>query len=218
MSNRVPELERLLNAPFQRYFSRRSSFSLKKRPRDTQKWKLYRAEREAFASLPENPREATAREITQFLHALKPYGGLRVVLKARGHISTAQPATGLIRIAPCHLANRWVWVHERAHLDVSDGVASHGREFAAAYLDLVGKAFGASWRDRLRDCFDRAGVKWRAPKEISPERRAALVAQGKRLAALRHAKLHPAQPEVPRVRAQALAIAWAHAQAGEATS
>ena len=189
MSNRVPELEKLLNgALFGKSWQRAKPSRIARRPRDTQKRKLYRAEREAFATLPEHPREAYGSEIEDFLHAIRPESDPHVVLKRRGRTSTAHYARARIEIAPVHLRLRWVWVHEFAHLENrATSAASHGREFAAVYLDLVGRAFGATWRDRLRDCFDQAGVKWRAPKEISPERRVALVAQGKRLAAGRAA-------------------------------
>jgi len=173
------------------------------RPRDMQKWKLYRAEREAFADLPLHPRLALSHEIEAFLRAVEPNASFHVVLSARGRTSRAQWWTGRIAIAPVHRNKRWVWVHELAHIILADhDVAAHGREFARQYLALVEHAFGVSWRDRLAACFDRAGVRWRAKKAIGPARMAQLQAQGRRLAALRQARVMAEAEELEALRVE----------------
>lgn len=158
------------------------------RPRDSQRRKLYAAERCAFAALSEHPRDATADEIRGFLRALCEVAGKEpnfyVRLSSRRGKSTANFGTGEIRISKSHLRRRWVWVHELAHVFVSSrAVAAHGREYAAIYLQLTEAAFGRVWRDALAAAFDGAGVKWRARKQLTPEQRERLRERGRQLAA-----------------------------------
>lgn len=86
--------------------------------------------------------------------------------------------------------------HELAHWIVSTlnrdwgkkAPASHGREFAATYLTLVGHVFGNDAQDMLRKAFVSHRVSYKAKRVLSGAALEAAQERGRKLAAARAAK------------------------------
>lgn len=172
----------------------------KSRPRDSQRGKLYAAEREAFADFPAQARTAaSARQWALGVAHLagKTASDVPVFRSGRGnHFSWIVGFNG--NVSPRHIqlsiwgAQRdWVVVHELAHAwDYRNPYESAGHDavYAALYLDLVNKLLGRAWGDKLTAAFTKHGVKYRAPRakrQLTEEQRAAL---RERLAVARAAK------------------------------
>lgn len=162
-----------------------------KRPRDTQRSKLYAAEREAFGQ----PKEElsldttvafvrqvwrspwTARKFQIARYSEPPY-----VADGRG--TTA--ARGSLRRLnlPRWSRNKVVILHELAHALTwhRETFAAHGREFAAVFLELVSHWLGVDAAKRLRAAFRAKRVRYRPKRQLTPEQREALRERGKALA------------------------------------
>jgi len=171
-----------------------------RRPRDSQRARLYRAERAAFmrdSACPHAPYgwltglaplrayvEMVARqpEVIHFYPAPgQPDRSLLTGLEVkdgRGRRSAAA-YVGLHAISvPTALRMRWVVLHELAHVIArlayghEADFAPHGWRFAAVYLELVRAVFGVEGEARLRAAFVADGVRF-APTRRPASRRAA---------------------------------------------
>ncbi len=156
--------------------------------RDSQRAKLYTAER--VLHLPHDRRgpDSTLREIAQcqaYVDRITQsawYGrtfphARRNILVAHGGGRSAARACGSGRIElPGWARQRAVILHELAHCVVEREcatVAWHGREFAAIYLKLVQHGMGRAAAAKLKTSYAQYGVKWRAKRRLSPEAREA---------------------------------------------
>lgn len=172
--------------------------------RDTQRRKVYDAERAAFRTVPGVHRNSGfAHDTEQFpdLEAVRRYvikvcSSKRVQAKykrARGiaggalHIHNGGGTRnamggyslwdGAFLNFPLWSRNEPVIIHELAHALTERG-ASHGWQFAECMLYLTLIARGRENQDKLRDAYKAHRVKYTEPKpkrELSPEQRAACV-------------------------------------------
>lgn len=164
--------------------------------RDTQRSKVYKAERVAFEGHVEaNEVLPAVEDIERFVRhvwSLKRVQdafpravvewrlGRPAVHDGRGRKS-ACGAMGFISM-PVWSRKKWVVLHELAHVisrRTDCYIAGHGWEYAACYLLLVRYVLGVDAHDRLKAEFKAHRVRFREPRKrapLSPERRAALVA------------------------------------------
>lgn len=159
-----------------------------RRPPDTQKFKLYAAEVEAFQHFPLVAR--TLEGAHQWAVRVVPVAGRSAASVPRFRSGrknqlrwlyvdgAAQPIH--IQLNSYGIARDWVIVHELAHVyDTRDPYkfASHDRVFAALYLNLVRVLLGHRWGARLQAAFDKRKVKYRAERakrNLTDEQRAVL--------------------------------------------
>lgn len=156
------------------------------RPRDSQRARVYRAERAAFMADAARPLPAfgwlTSMEaarafvsavaahpqvIARFPLAGKPGLSLLsdlLVTDGRGRRSACAYVDRHAIALPQLFRMRWVVLHECAHIiararfGYQANYVAHGREFAAVYLDLVQIVFGADAHARLATAFAAHGV------------------------------------------------------------
>lgn len=168
--------------------------------RDTQRQKLYDAERKAFGEdFKRILGDGSMGAVEEFVRRVESSQTWQQLLARSG----VRPlSNGLLlkdgRRNRRASANRWqvtlprwartapVILHEMAHSATPDDVG-HNWPFAAAYLVLVGRFIGAEARDKLRAAFKAAKVRHTPPRKMSPEHLAKLRAQGFKLAAARQA-------------------------------
>ena len=128
---------------------------------DSQRAKLYKAEREAFAGDAEYITPDEALELVSKVWALSP-GLLSApgVRFSRKKNFGAAHYTGWCHEITFHTDSikAWVVVHEVAHAVERKG-AAHGPEFARAYLGLVERTFGFEARERLGASFRKHKVR-----------------------------------------------------------
>lgn len=188
--------------------------------RDTQKEKLYRAEREAFAGVEDmfpgglGEAQRYANNVVKSAtwkrlraergfkdpwpaHLKKEYSGMKrkgIVLiepGRKGTTATAYPAQWRIKLPPW-ATSQHVTLHELAHIICGSGVGHHWT-FARAFEDLVSRFMGRDLAKKLRASYRKHGVK-RAPRRtMSPEAKAELSARG--MAALAAWKASEAKKE-----------------------
>jgi putative metallohydrolase (TIGR04338 family) len=145
-------------------------------PRDTQRSKLYKAERtlENFSGVACNERLETVAEIVSFVNRLvwrapiqARYGNLvgvrQVAIKDGRGRRAAGGSMGFITM-PTWSRSKLVVCHELAHTIAlrkygQRGVAWHGPEYAAIYLDLVQFGISKETADKLRAAFKKGRVK-----------------------------------------------------------
>lgn len=145
-----------------------------KKQADTQKKKLYRAEKEAFAGY-QSP-ERTIAEVDLFYKRIlahkylrrqyrKASLPLRVVAGSGNHCKDNYQE---IMLTIWGRNNEWVLLHELAHaLDDKawkTDTRGHGRRFAHIYVDLVRHVMGREWSDKLKDSFRKHGVRYNQPR------------------------------------------------------
>lgn len=181
--------------------------------RDTQRSKVYKAEKEAFRDHAKaSERLETVEDMekyVKYVFGLKrvrdafpnamPVGdsvfcGWRLpnVRDGRGRRCAGGDVRGITM--PVWSRSKWIVLHELAHtisLRIHRGIAAHGWEYCATYLLLVRYALGVEAHDLLKEQFKAHRVRFRAPRkrvyrELTIEERTALV---DRLAAMRAAKL-----------------------------
>lgn len=163
--------------------------------RDSQKAKLYRAERvafgTAFGTLLEDGSVAACERYVRRVTSSKTWAKL---------LSEARKSPGPIEVEDgrgCRIARgsgysiklpRWartvpVILHELAH--VARPLARHNWPFADAFLRLVSRFLGVDEAARLLEAFRRYHVRVRPKKTFSPEVREKLRQRGLALAAAR---------------------------------
>lgn len=171
--------------------------------RDSQKGKLYRAERE----LPEFRRmdlgaRPSVEEAQEFINKVsgtawfqKHFGRDRFTpfgMGPRFTVSNSQgrggaAASGRHITVSTYYRNRLILLHELAHC-VTIGEVGHGRKYAEVYLKLVQHVMGKDVAARLKAAFKRNGVKFRPKRKLSPETLIKLRERGRLLAAARRAE------------------------------
>lgn len=147
-----------------------------KRPRDSQRARLYRAEREAFdvysEQVPRLELVGVERFVTRvigeawFAETFGALGAVRIK-DGRGtrHAYSAYEGRrhGVLFSFPRWSRSEPVLLHEIAHpasLRRHGLVAAHGPEFASAYLALVARHLGDQAHARLAAAFARHRVRW----------------------------------------------------------
>lgn len=176
-------------------------------PRDTQRSKLYAAERATFNDADWRNQamdladcEALVRRIERSaswakLMAERPhpiYGGWGRITVEAGRGGGMAHGTNLITLG-VYGRRPWVILHELAHLATTrvhgdHAAAAHGWQFASIYLRLVRRWLGKPERDALRAAFRAHGVRYTAPRakrQLTDEQKAELTA---RLARAREAR------------------------------
>lgn len=181
-------------------------------PRDSQRQRLYTAEREALAKHPLSPlaqrtlaldllhehgyRYASVASTQAYVDALRAsavfqrrwgYKGLSVTHNPSG----SRGGHGVLQMSAQHRKNEWAILHEVAH-NLSDfySHAGHGPEFAATYLTLVKAFMGAEAAAALRESFAKHKVRYRSGLASVPKPSAA------RLERARRVKVRKAKPTV----------------------
>lgn len=166
--------------------------------RDSQKSKVYAAERRAFKDewdikIEDGDLAATIRYVRQ----VEATATWRKILSKSGRL----PVPGGLKVKdgrgcrwarggrhhltlPVWARTRPVILHELAHAATADG-AKHNWPFCAAYLLLVGQFLGSAARDRLKEEFRAARIRFTPPRRFSAEHMAKLRAHGFQLAAAR---------------------------------
>lgn len=148
------------------------------KPRDSQRSKLYRAERKALEGLPcDELRGLSVEECQGVIDDIvlsrwweRRYGPMftppRVKAGQGARWATARHHEHTI-VLPLWARKQWVIVHELAHYAVRaplspyKDVASHGPEFAKEYLALVKRWIGADEAQKLKASFKEHRVKSR---------------------------------------------------------
>lgn len=179
------------------------------RPRDSQRSRVYAAERAAFgggsldAGAPDTLEATQARAEgilrSTWVREQYPRAPRSVSVEdTRARCATAYATRVEMPKWSRAPENWWVLFHELAHTILNwvpgrHDRAGHGWEFCATYVALVRELRGEADADRLVAAFKAGRVRYRRPPQISPERRAALRARarawvaagrpGKRLAA-----------------------------------
>jgi hypothetical protein len=166
--------------------------------RDSQRKRLYRAERNAFDSafdvLLDRPDERGIQKVIRRVRRSKtwksilrefnvtPYEGqFRVTLiKSQKKGASADSRDGL-KFGTLMITLP-VILHELAHV-ATGYVCGHSWPFANVYVRLVSRFIGRSARNDLRRAFRALKVRYTPPRSLSPERILALQDQGRRLSA-----------------------------------
>lgn len=181
--------------------------------RDTQRSKVYKAERVAFrdhAEANEGLREvADIEAFVRHVFSLKRVQDAFPRAVTEWRAGTPKVRDGRRRRSACGGIGfismplwsrcKWIVLHELAHtiaFRTQYHIAAHGWEYAATYLKLVRCVLGVEAHDLLKAQFKAHRVRYKAPVKrapLSPERRAQLAAT---LAAARAARTNActAQP------------------------
>lgn len=171
-----------------------------KRERDSQRKKLYTAERETFTyhaqSIGLDECATLVSKIQNSDYITRKYmprwPGRIAVTDGRGS-RRALSHGGKISL-PVWARMKWMVIHEMAHelhryqRAGRNGAAGHGWQYAEIYLDLVGHFMGHADRDRLKESFRKHRVKYCAPRKGRILSEAEKQALRDRLAAARAAK------------------------------
>jgi putative metallohydrolase (TIGR04338 family) len=172
-----------------------------KRPRDSQKTRLYTAEQKVFG----NPEKNYALEERLTLAACQAYVDrlyqdpwFRETFRTRRTLASGKPPAVLDGRGASIARGNWArlklprWarnettiLHEVAHAVKPAGIweAAHGREYAARYLLLVQHYLGRETAQRLRQSFRLHRVKYTPKRQMTPEALERLRARGRALAA-----------------------------------
>lgn len=171
------------------------------RPRDSQRSRLYAAERAAFGhaidlfSITEVERYVErVWSMKRVQGAFPNLGFLPRVDDGRGRRSAC--ASDRAISVPRALRMRWVIVHELAHIIAGRefgrrNIAWHGWQFAQTYLRLARLVLGVEAETALKAQFKARRVKHKAPRSkapLTPEARAALIERMAQARAARAAK------------------------------
>lgn len=141
------------------------------RPRDVQRGRLYRAEREVAAVL-RDPLP-TISELQGYVDSLLRDRWMRdrfgskvlapiTIIGERGRDASAMSFLSTISV-PKTLRSKFIVIHEATHILADryygrDVIASHGKQFATILLSLVSHFLGFDDALALLDAFDRNGV------------------------------------------------------------
>lgn len=169
--------------------------------RDSQRAKLYAAERCAFGEewtekIEDGDLAATVRYVRQVeasatwrkilaKSGLNPLADGLEIADGRG-CRAARGSRARLTL-PVWARTRPVILHEMAHAATGDR-AKHNWPFAAAYLLLVGTFMGSEARDRLKEEFRKARVRYTPPRTFTAEHWVKLRERGQALAAAARAK------------------------------
>jgi hypothetical protein len=163
--------------------------------RDSQRERLYRAERVALAreyeSMPIGNRGLLESEA--YIRSVMASGIWLAICRGNDLVRnkvTLEPGRSCRASFHRITLNKWgrckpVILHELAHVCTTG--SGHHWPFAAAYLDLVANHMSQDAARRLRDAFSAEGVRFQPPRQmkLSDERREQLRQRGLALAAMR---------------------------------
>ena len=151
-----------------------------RRPRDSQRGKLYRAERE-LADLDEKIGKGTIAEAeayvvsvwnTRWMRDHFPLAQLHAEPRVVDGRGTRRATGSLYRLnLPRWSRTKLVVLHEIAHAVTPNWCAAHGREFAANFIKLVQHYMGVETARALKQAFRANGVKYTKKRKISERRR-----------------------------------------------
>lgn len=147
------------------------------RPRDSQRSKLYEAERvldgwinpDGMPTLSEHLDDAQdwIDEVTAEAWFQRRWGRMQVrLVPGRGNNAMYR---GRIMLSPWGRSRPYVLLHELAHVLVPNKYAGHGPEFCATYLTLVEFVLGKEAARKLRESFVSHGVRYRKGFEAVPD-------------------------------------------------
>jgi len=149
--------------------------ALRKEPRDSQRQKLYDAERaNGLWTRWDNHRLETVALMQAYANALFTHPDIRakygihvrkfVEVKDGRRCRRALGGRDWVKM-PRWSRSKAVLCHELAHSITTrlydNGVAAHGAFFCEAFLDLVKVGMTADYYEALRDSFDKGGVRYR---------------------------------------------------------
>lgn len=168
------------------------------RPRDSQRSKMYKAERQVWIKQ-FDPRHETMAECERYLryvtntqffrdlwyhnrrrHLAKQPAELRMedgrgCLVARGNFGGYVNVPSSVHLAPevCMKLPRWarsemVMLHELCHSITANNHAAHGWAFCHNYLEMVTHFMGVDMGNALRAAYKRCGVKHRPKRQVAP--------------------------------------------------
>lgn len=183
-------------------------------PRDSQKGKMYAAERSlGWWEQPEDflrfkdlarfvRRLPNSKRFQKMFPEFKHYGEFKLIERHHGGGACADANELVFRPGSWR---RWLVIHEFAHTvhkremkrgarigevkdprfrnDISGYTQGHGWRYAQIYLKLILWFLGRAEHDRLKAAFKAGRVRYKTPRKMSPEQRAA--------AAIRLAKIRP---------------------------
>lgn len=134
------------------------------RARDTQRAKVYRAEKAIWTEAKPLTMEETRAyvhlvEKTALWAEMRRFKSPVDVGDGRGRRSAAAYASLNAITLPRWGRQPAVILHEMAHLTVSSTAAGHGPEFARAYLKLVSRFMGTAAAVKLRTAYAAQGVR-----------------------------------------------------------
>lgn len=184
-------------------------------PRDSQRSKVYAAERATFHDYSQPWQQAeypTLAEATALVRRVERSASWAKLCDRGGMARTWRPVTveagrngghawGTHTISLGRYGRQdWVVLHELAHIATTRrygdlAAAAHGWQFCDTYLRLVRTWLGKPQRDALRAAFRAHGVRYTAPRakrQLTPEQKAELTA---RLARAREAKAAGGTPQ-----------------------
>jgi len=173
------------------------------RVRDSQRSKVYKAEREAFANCNATMfrEDYSLRECQQFADRVahsKTWAGLpdspwvtrgsepwtKVYVKDGRGSPRARARMNTVMV-PTWARNKPTMIHELAHVATPGGVGAHGPEFCRNYIALASRFLGERVATELKKAFRRNRVKFQKPKAMTPEQMFKLKERGRALAAKR---------------------------------
>lgn len=158
------------------------------RPRDSQRKKVYTAERKAFSGAEVDLPEVV--DVERYIHHVCGLGRVkksfpelawRYITVGDGRRRRAAGGDGRGIYMPRWSRRKWIVLHELAHTIMDrrySNAVGHGWQYAWIYLTLVRHAMGVDAYCRLKTEFKAHRVRYKAPrkrKELSAEHRAILV-------------------------------------------
>lgn len=168
--------------------------------RDTQRTKMYRAERTM-----KSHREDLMglRDAELFAFRVVDSDLFKSLTRPRWHSIGVRVTDGRARQSACAVGKaeirlpRWarsklVILHELAHIAMAraghEFEAAHGWRFCSTQLRLVRRFMGVAAHDELRAAFREHKVKYKEPRKLSPEALARMRERGLALAAAKRAR------------------------------
>ena len=141
------------------------------RPRDSQRARLYAAERAAKMDDESSMTLAQCQhyviQVTGSAWFQARWGRRSIGVSFNSGGGRAYPDRGLITLGPA-ARHRWIVLHELAHLVQPYETAWHGPEFRSVFLALVRHELGAEAAERLRQQFVAHKLKYKAAAVPKP--------------------------------------------------
>lgn len=173
------------------------------RARDTQREKLYRSERTLRAQGKAGRRIEDLPDVQAYVDKFlasawrkRHHPGVRVIRVDDGRGRRRGGAGSSWITLPRWTRDELYICHEVAHIattrrHLGEGVAHHGWQYAGILLEIVGYQMGRQTMLDLREQFKRNHVRYKKPRELSPETLAAMRERGRLLAAGSRRSIEP---------------------------